>query len=201
MIFLPEAELPRYKISANEVSMASHRTGRPEQGEFDPYYTGYIGHVIEDDAIAALEAELSESIAFFRAIDEKISTTAYSEGKWTLRELLGHIIDTERIMSYRALRFARNDQTELPGFEQDDFIKGASFNAVPMGDMLREFEHLRRANILMFRNLSDAAWLRSGRANNKNITVRALAFIMVGHEKHHRKIVKERYLAALGAAR
>ena len=181
--------------------MASRKTGRPEQGEFDPYYTGYIGQVIEDDAVSALEAELTESLAFFRTVDEKVSTSPYAEDKWTIRELLGHVIDTERIMSYRALRFARNDQTELPGFEQDDFIKSASFNSVSMGDMLREFEHLRRANILMFRNLSDEAWHRHGRANNKQITVRALAFIIVGHEKHHRKIVKERYLAALGAAK
>ena len=181
--------------------MANHRTGRPEAGEFDPYYSGYIGQVIEDDAVTALEAELNESLAFFRSIDEQVSTTPYAEGKWTIREILGHIVDTERVMSYRAMRFARNDQTGLPGFEQDDFIRGASFNQVSTGDLLREFEHLRRANILMFRNLSEAAWSRRGRANDKQITVRALAFIIVGHEKHHRKIVKERYLAALGAAK
>ncbi len=179
--------------------MGSHRTGRPDENEFAPFYKGYIGQVIEDDAITALEAELNESLAFFRGIDEQASRTAYAEGKWTIRELLGHIIDAERVMSYRALRFARNDQTELPGFEEADFVRGASFNDVSMGDMLREFEHLRRANILMFRNLSPAAWDRRGTANGNQISVRALAFVIAGHEKHHRKIVKERYLNAMAA--
>ena len=166
--------------------MSAQNTGRPQETEFAPYYKGYIGLVAEEDAIAALEAGLSESLAFFRNIDEQQSKTAYGEGKWTIREVVGHIVDTERVMAYRAMRFARNDKTELPGFEQDDFIRGASFNDVPIGDLLREFEHLRRANILMFRNLSKNAWERRGIANNKEISVRALAFIIVGHEKHHR---------------
>ena len=103
-------------------------------------------------------------------------------------------------MSYRAMRFARNDKTELPGFEQDDFIRGAAFNEISMGDMLREFEYLRRANILMFRNLPTEAWERRGVASGREITVRALAYIVAGHEKHHRKVVRERYLSATGAA-
>jgi hypothetical protein len=180
--------------------MGNQKSGRPEENEFAPAYKGYISQVLEDDAIVALEAELNESLAFFRAIDEQASKTAYAEGKWTIRQVLGHIVDTERVMSYRALRFARNDKTELPGFEQDDFMRGASFNEVSMGDMLREFEYLRRANILMFRNLSAEAWERRGVASGREITVRALAYIVVGHEKHHRKVVRERYLSAIGAA-
>ena len=177
--------------------MGNQKTGRPEENEFAPFYKGYIGQVIEDDAVTALDAELAESLAFFREIEEQKSKTSYAEGKWTIRQVLGHIVDAERVMSYRALRFARNDKTELPGFEQDDFIRGGSFNEISLGDMLREFEYLRRANILMFRNLSAEAWDRNGSANGNQITVRALAYIIVGHEKHHRKIVKERYLGAV----
>jgi hypothetical protein len=179
--------------------MGNQKTGRPEENEFAPHYKGYISQVLEDDAVVALEAELNESLAFFRAIDEQASKRAYAEGKWTIRQVLGHIVDTERVMSYRAMRFARNDKTELPGFEQDDFIRGASFNDISMGDMLREFEYLRRANILMFRNLSPEAWERRGVASGREITVRALAYIVAGHEKHHRKVVRERYLNSIGA--
>jgi DinB superfamily len=198
-LFLKFPQPGRYKLSAREVSMGSKKTGRPDDSEFSPFYKGYISHVIEDDAVTALDAELAESLAFFRDIEEQQSKTSYGEGKWTIRQVLGHIVDTERVMSYRALRFARNDKTELPGFEQDDFIRGGSFNEISMGDMLREFEYLRRANILMFRNLATEAWDRRGSANGNQITVRALAYIIVGHEKHHRKIVKERYLGAQSA--
>lgn len=181
--------------------MGNQKSGRPEETEFSPFYKGYISQVIEDDVIAALEAELNESLAFFRNVDEQHSKTAYAEGKWTIRQVLGHIVDAERVMSYRAMRFARNDQTELPGFEQDDFIRGANFNEVSLRDLLREFEHLRRANILMFRNLTADAWLRHGKANGNEVTVRALGFIIAGHEKHHRKVVKERYMISSSAAK
>src|SRR4051812_48808640 len=128
--------------------MPNQRTGRPEENEYAPHYKGYIGQVLEDDAITAMEAELAASLEFFRSIDEQASKSSYGEGKWTIREVVGHIVDTERVMAYRAMRFARNDKTELPGFEQDDFIRGAKFNDVALGDMLREFEYQRRANIL-----------------------------------------------------
>jgi len=180
--------------------MGNHKSGRPDESEFAPYYKGYIGQVLEDDVITALEAELTESISFFRGIEEQASKSAYAEGKWTIREVVGHVIDTERVMSYRALRFARNDKTELPGFDQDEYIRGASFNDISLGDMLREFEHLRRSNILMFRNLSPEAWDRSGSANGKQISARALAFVIAGHEKHHRKVIKDRYQLAHGAS-
>jgi hypothetical protein len=179
--------------------MGIQRTGRPEETEFAPYYKGYISQVIEDDVVTALEAELTESLAFFRDIDEQDSKICYAEGKWTIRQVLGHIVDTERVMSYRAVRFARNDQTELPGFEQEDFVRGANFNEVSMGELLREFEYLRRANILMFRNLSPEAWSRRGKASGKEVSVRALGFIIAGHEKHHRKIVKDRYVQSFSA--
>ena len=180
--------------------MPNQRTGRPDESEFAPYYKGYIGQVLEDDAVAAMDAELGASLEFFRTIDEQTSKTAYAEGKWTIREVLGHIVDTERVMAYRAMRFGRNDKTELSGFDQDDFIRGANFNETSVADLLREFEYQRRSNILMFRNLPREAWGYRGIANSKEISVRALAFVIVGHEKHHRKIVKESYLNAMSAS-
>ncbi len=179
----------------------SHSTGRPGHDEFAPYYNGYINQTHGDDAIKALEQELADALMFYAAIDEPKSQSAYEKGKWTIREVLGHIIDTERVMSYRALRFARNDQTPLQGFEQDDFMRGASFNDVHLATLLKEFELLRRANIHFFRNLTPEAWDRRGVANDKTVSVRALAFIIAGHEKHHRQIVKERYLGSKAAHR
>ena len=177
----------------------SYKSGRPGSDEFAPYYNGYISQVSGDDALAELQSELDASLRAFGAIDEAKSKTAYEAGKWTIREVLGHIVDTERVMSYRAMRMARNDKTDLPGFEQDDFIKGAAFNDVPLAELLKEFELLRRANILLFKNLKAEAWERRGTANGKQVSVRALAFIITGHEKHHRKIVQERYLNAHAA--
>lgn len=177
----------------------SHKSGRPGADEFAPYYNGYISQTQGDDAIKLLESELKDSLHFFAAIDENKSLTAYDKGKWTIRQVLGHIVDTERVMSYRALRFARNDKTDLPGFEQDDFIRGMDFNQVPLATLLKEFELMRRANIHLFRNLQPEAWDRRGNASGKPVSVRALAFILIGHEKHHRNIVKERYLGAKSA--
>ncbi len=171
-------------------------SGRPANTEFAPYYNTYIGRISGEDVISALESQLAESLVFFRAIDDAKSRTSYAPGKWTVREVLGHIIDTERVMAYRALRFSRNDKTPIEGFEQDDFIRGASYNEIPMADLLREFELVRRANIEMFRKLKPEAWQRIGTANEKQISVRALAFVIAGHENYHRDIVREKYLAS-----
>ncbi len=181
--------------------MSHHKSGRPGAKEYAPYYNGYINQTKGEDAVHELEHELAESLKFFAAIDEKQSLTAYENGKWTIREVLGHIVDTERVMSYRALRFARNDKTDLPGFEQDDWMRASSFNEIHLATLLKEFELLRRANIHLFRNLKPEAWERHGTANGKSVSVRALAFIIAGHEKHHRTIVKERYLGAKAAHR
>src|SRR5262249_31658343 len=116
--------------------------------------------------------------------------------KWSAKEVLGHINDTERIFTYRALRIARGDQTPLAGFEQDDYVLGAEAQSCLLSDLVEDFIAVRRATVSLFRNLPKAAWMRRGIANNNEITVRALAFITVGHELHHRKILQEKYFSA-----
>ena len=130
-------------------------------------------------------AEISEEKGLFR----------YAEGKWSIKELVGHLIDTERVMAYRALRFARNDRTELAGFEQNDYIENSNFDACSLRELAREFELVRNANVLMFQNFSEEVWTRSGIASGNQVSVRALAYIIAGHELHHMKILRERYLA------
>ncbi len=169
------------------------KSGRPQQSEYAPYYGGYVGITTGDDAVALLESELQKALAFYGTISEEQSKSAYAAGKWTIRQVLGHIVDGERVFGYRALVFARGDKAQLPSFEQDDYVATANSNATSLADHLKQFEHLRRANILMLRDLSMEAWSRVGVASGKEISVRALAFILAGHEMHHRKVLGERY--------
>ena len=168
---------------------------RPASSEHIPYYTRYIELVSGHDVMSALKSQLGETITFLKRIPDEKSLLRYEPGKWSVREVLGHMIDTERIFAYRALRIARGDATPLAGFEQDDYIKGASFDRIGWNALIEEFELVRRANILMFSGLTEEAWKRSGTANNAAITVRAIAWIIAGHELHHRKVIGEKYLA------
>lgn len=135
-----------------------------------------------------------ETLALLRGLSESQADSRYAPGKWSVKELVGHLIDSERIFTYRALRFARNDKTELPGFEQDDYIKHASFGARSIGDLADELEHVRRASLDLFRSLDEEAWQRRGLANDAEISVRALAYIIAGHELHHVQVLKTKYL-------
>jgi hypothetical protein len=127
-------------------------------------------------------------------LSEEQGNSRYEPGKWSIKELVGHINDAERIFGYRALRIARGDQTPLPGFEQDDFIAGANFDACTLADLTTEFELIRRSNLAMFKQLGDEAWVRRGTASDNTISVRALAYIIAGHEVHHLNILRSRYL-------
>ena len=118
----------------------------------------------------------------------------YAPEKWSLKEVLGHVNDTERIMSYRALRIARNDATPIEGFEQDDYVGNGPFGQRPLSDLIEDYIAVRRATVSLFRNLDEAAWTRRGVANKNEVTVRALAYIIAGHELHHRRIIEEKYL-------
>lgn len=168
---------------------------RPAPTEYVAYYSRYIEKVAGEDVIAALKNQLRETIAFLNCITNEEASSRYAPGKWSVREVLGHIIDTERIFAYRALRIGRGDATPLPGYEQDDYIKGANFDKVRWSALIEEFELVRRANILMFSGFTDDAWMRSGIANNAPVTARALAWIIAGHELHHRGVIEEKYLA------
>ena len=167
---------------------------RPEASEFADYYTGYVGKVPGADIMSFLQQQLELAGALIRGIDEAKGAFRYAEGKWTVKELIGHIIDTERVFAYRALVFSRNDSTPLPGFDQEPWAQHANHANVPLAELAAEFESVRRATIYLFRHLDAAAWSRRGIGNNKQMTTRAAAFIIAGHTQHHLDILKSRYL-------
>jgi uncharacterized damage-inducible protein DinB len=174
--------------------MENLRVSRPETDEFDSYYERYVSLVADGDIISTLANQVSETRNLLAEIDAEKADFRYADGKWNVKELVGHMIDTERIFAYRALRIARGDQTPIEGYEQDDYIKNAEFAECDLVNLAEEFQLVRRANILMFQNLSEAAWHRRGTANEREISVRALAYICAGHEIYHRDILKQRYL-------
>jgi len=167
---------------------------RPEKKEYAEYYETYVSLVAETDIVSALQNQLAEIENLFAEITEEKGAHAYAEGKWSIKELVGHMNDGERIFSYRALRISRADKTPIEGFEQDGYIENSNFNAASLAYLLEEFALLRRANILLFKNLSADGWARTGTASGWEFSVRALAYIMVGHVRHHANILKERYL-------
>jgi uncharacterized damage-inducible protein DinB len=169
-------------------------TIRPGSGEYAEYYDSYISLVPDGDIVATLSNQLESTLALLRGIDESQANKRYEPDKWSIKELVGHMIDAERIFAYRALRFARNDQTPLSGFEQDDYVKGADFDGRSLADITNEFEHVRRSTISLFGSLSPEAYTRRGPANDVEVSVRALAYMMAGHEAHHMNILKTRYL-------
>ncbi|MGA2203804.1 MAG: DinB family protein [Terriglobales bacterium] len=170
---------------------------RPQPGEYAPYYDRYISLVPGTDvlaALAALEDQRRQMLLLLSGRTESDGDLRYAPEKWSLKEVLGHISDTERIMSYRALRISRGDATPLEGFEQDDYVRNGPFARRPLADLIEDYIAVRRATISLFRNLDEAAWTRRGVASKNEVTVRALAFIIAGHELHHRKILEEKYL-------
>jgi hypothetical protein len=173
---------------------------RPEASEYAEYYGKYIEKVPGTDVLGVLEAQRLQMLQLFAGRSERDGSFRYAPGKWTVKEALGHINDTERIFAYRALRIARGDQTPLPGFEQDDFVKNGGFSERTLAELTEEFGHVRNASIALFRSLGDDAWVRRGVASQKEVTVRALAFMTAGHQIHHRLILEERYFPAIPRA-
>jgi hypothetical protein len=168
--------------------------GRPQNSEYGAYFERYISLVPGDDAVAALESQRESTLQLLGTVTEERSNFRYEPGKWSIKELVGHVIDTERIFAYRALRFARNDRTELPGFDQDTFAANANYHNLTLAQIANEFDAVRRSTLALFSQLDDAAWSRRGIANKNEASVRALAFVMAGHERHHVEILKTRYL-------
>jgi hypothetical protein len=174
--------------------MTKTNIGRPDATEYNPYYGKYISLVANSDILALLSQQLDETLALLGSIPESQANFRYAPDKWSIKELVGHVIDAERIFSYRALRFARNDQTPIEGFEQDDYIRNASFDDYTLNDLASEFAHVRRASLSLFKHLDEEAWQRRGTASDNEISVRALAYIIAGHELHHMEILRSRYL-------
>ncbi len=168
---------------------------KPGAEEYAPYYGKYVSLVPDGDIVGTLTKQLGDTLSAWRAVPADKAEHRYAPGKWTTKEMMAHVIDTERIMAYRALRIARGDKTALPGFEQDDFIAGGDWSNRTMADLADEFESVRKSNLYLFRNLSDAAWKQVGTASNNPVSARALAYIIAGHELYHQEILRDRYLA------
>lgn len=168
---------------------------RPETNEFAPYYNTYISLIEDDMVLPILDTQSGEIRAMFSGVSEEKGSYAYAEGKWTIKELLSHLIDGERIFAYRILRISRGDKTPIEGFEQDDYIETSNANNRSFADLLDEFDHERQANLRLVKNLSDEASRRMGTASNNPVSVRALVYIMAGHVKHHVNILQKRYLS------
>jgi hypothetical protein len=167
---------------------------KPEAGEFLPYYGRYIDLVAPGDVLATLTAQMSDTQALLRGLPASVGKYRYAPDKWSVNEMVGHLIDAERIFSTRALRFGRADSTALPSFEQDDYVRNATFDDFPLSELASEWESLRRSTVLFFSHLAEDAWMRRGTASGGEVTVRALAYIIAGHELHHREILQTRYL-------
>lgn len=166
---------------------------RPKPGEYHPDYDRYISLIPASDVVTTLALQISKTVALLAARSEDDGNLRYQPGKWTVKEVLGHLSDTERIMSYRALRFARNDRTPIEGFEQDDYVRGGPFVELRLVDLVEEFKTVRASTLALFRNLRPDDWTRRGIANQNEISVRALAYVIAGHELHHRHILEEKY--------
>lgn len=167
---------------------------RPKQNEYVPYYDPYIKKLVGNDIIKILTDQLERTVNLLKSIDEEKGNYAYAEGKWSIKEVLGHLIDGERIFCYRALCIARGEQQPLPGFEQDDYVKAAQFNKRTLSSLVDDYKYTREADIALFKSFDDESIGRWGTASNNKVTVRAIMFIVAGHEEHHISILKSKYL-------
>jgi hypothetical protein len=167
----------------------------PLDGEYHIAFEGYVAKARSvRDVTGKLGEQLEEVEALLRPLDVSRHLHRYAVGKWSVKEVLGHMTDTERIFAYRLLRFARADQTPVPGFDENLYVASADFDKCDWDELLDEFTLVRRASILLLRHLPEAAWLRAGVSNRHALSVRALAFIMIGHVEHHLAIIRERYV-------
>jgi hypothetical protein len=169
---------------------------RPQPEEAAPYYSKYIDLVSSDDIVTELSTQLTATNDFLKKIPEEKSLHSYAPDKWTIREVVSHVTDCERVFAFRAFWFARGFSEALPGFDQDVCAKNATANNVGWTDHGNEFRQVRLATLSLFRNLPDEAWDLGGTANDSPVTVRALAYIMAGHVSHHVGVIKERYLGS-----
>lgn len=170
------------------------RSGRPAPGEYAEYAEGDIAQVEGEDVCDALERQAISTRELFEMFGEPGGGIAYAEGKWSVKQVLGHLADDERIFAYRALCLARGDGRDLPGFDEKLYIRGARFEELPFSAVLEDYLAVRRASLTLFRGLSPEAWLRRGTVNGYSATPRGLGFHIAGHELHHHRILKERYL-------
>lgn len=169
---------------------------RPAANEYSDHFSGYIGQVPDGDLVQTLERHGKEFAEFLKKIPESKGDHAYGPGKWTIKEVVGHLSDSERVFAYRAMRIARGDTIALPGFDENAWVPNSGAGSRTLADLTEEFLAVRAATITLFEHLPPEAIARQGTASNREITVRAIAWIVAGHAIHHQKILRERYLAA-----
>ncbi len=173
----------------------SNLTERPTKEEYGGHFGTYIDAVPEGNIVDILAEDLKATSEFLSDLPLEKAEYRYAADKWTIKEVIGHIADTERIMSYRLLRIARGDSTPLPGFDQDEYMKHVNFNASSLADLIADYIAVRKATLTLVHSLADEAWGRKGTASNTVMSVKALAYVIAGHGIHHIRIVKDRYLA------
>lgn len=173
-------------------------TRRPQEDEYASYHARYVDVVPEKDILDCLVNQSHALQVVLRSADDGWGMHRYAPGKWSVKEILGHLIDSERIFCYRALCFARGEKGELPGFDHDAYVAVANFDQRPLGSFLKDLAALRTATLRLFESFTEEELDRSGTANGQRVTVRGLAFIIAGHERHHQRVLRERYMA--GAA-
>jgi hypothetical protein len=177
--------------------MTGSRIARPAAEEYAPYFGRYIEQVPEGDVLDTLRRQVDDTVALVGKVGDGDADFRYAEGKWSIKEVVGHVADTERIMVYRALCFARGEAAALPGFDENEYVARAKFTGRKLGDLLAELRLVRAATVAFFAGLDVEELMRRGTANNRPYSVRAVAYIVAGHERHHAKILAERYLPGL----
>jgi DinB family protein len=182
-------------VSSSPSAAAHPPIARPEADEHSPYYSRYIDRVPDGDMIALLHDQMQDTVALLSGVSDDRADFAYAPGKWTIKEVVGHMTDTERVMAYRALRFARNDATDLAGFDENVYVPNAKFGRRTLGDLVEELQAVRVSTIHFAKHLDAETLMRRGNANAQPVSVRALIYIIAGHERHHVSLLGERYLA------
>jgi hypothetical protein len=178
--------------------MAAATIDRPAADEYHPYYGAYVDRVPEGaDVLALLAAQVGELDRLLRPLTDAQANSAFAPGEWTIKEVVGHLVDCERMFSLRPVAFARRDPAALPSFEQDDYVRAADFDARPLGDLLDGLALLRRANVLEFRHLTPETARLRGTASGRQFSVRSLVYILAGHVTYHLEDLREKYLPAL----
>ena len=171
------------------------KLNHPTPEEYAPFYADYVQRAIaRENVLAALPKQIDEVCSALGSLTDSQTLYKFGPAEWSIKEVVGHLNDVERVFSYRLLRISRADQTPLPGFEQEDYVRAAGYDDVPLAELLSEFEMLRRANILLISHLNDEAVSRLGTASGATISARALLYMLVGHVEHHMACIHEKYL-------
>jgi uncharacterized damage-inducible protein DinB len=173
---------------------------RPSTNEYGDYYQGYVDKVVPGNIFEILSDQMNETVSLIKKLNEESALYRYADDKWTVKEVIGHMIDSERVFTYRAMSFARGEQCDLPGFDQDAYVKAADFNKRSLGNLETEYTAIRESTLAFFSSLSDRKLQLVGRANGYNFTVRAMIYIIAGHERHHLDLLQSKYNLTLKKA-